>query len=389
GYLNSIGIVQRHFTEDVLGHGSATVVLAGSIQIAALSLVGSPAGVACERHGYRAVLVAGCAVAMAGLLLASFVGADNLWLLVVSHGVMLGSAAALICVPATSIPSVWFRRHRGLANGLLMAGNGVSGLAFPPLIQMLIERVGVHWTFRILIAVFAVLGLAPSCCIRERTAAGRPSGGSPRTTLRRAVAAVFNFPLLRNRPYLAFAAANVVCGTVFYLPYQYVPTYATRHGSTPRQAALTAVLIGVGQIAGGLGGGIMIDGIGVFNTLVAMQLLSTVSTAAVWAVGQRFGVLALFCVLYGASSCGTLYLTISPLVAALFDVAQVPSAIGLVYVAFGVGELAMLGAYSPLEDVDPVDMRAIIALCGAMNLGGLVLCMVSRWLVSPRIAARV
>ncbi|KAI8869335.1 MFS general substrate transporter, partial [Ramicandelaber brevisporus] len=318
------GVIQRHFTEDMLGHSSATVVVAGSMQVAFLNLVGSPAGIAAERFGYRVVLMAGCLLSMVGLLLASFVNADNLWLLVLSHGALIGSAAALLVIPLCSIPTVWFLKRRGLANGILMAANGISGLAFPPLMQKLIDTVGIHWTLRIFILVVAVIGGIPSWFIHESNHA------SIGAKLRAVLGLVADFSLLQNKPFIVVSILNFTSGCAFFIPYQYLPTYATRQGFTTDQAALLASLLGAGQIIGGFGGGLLMDYIGVYNLLVLVQLLSTLTPAVLWTLSQQFSVLVAFSVTYGIAS-GAGVLTTGPSVAVLFDVRRVPSALGMLF----------------------------------------------------------
>ncbi|KAI8870115.1 MFS general substrate transporter [Ramicandelaber brevisporus] len=387
GIINSVGIIQRHFTEDLLHHSSSTVVIAGSLQGAFLNVMGSPGGIATERFGYRTALLIGCGLAILALLLASFVGVHNLWLLILSHGILFGSGGAIICIVCCSVPTVWFMKRRGLANGLLMAGNGISGLVFPPMLQVIIDRVGIHWMFRILIAFTLGMGVIPS---QEKHQQQQQPSHLKRIVdwFRQGFAALVDVSLLRSRPFIVLALLNYVGGTTFFMPYQYVPTYATRQGYSVDQAALAAALLGVGQIIGGLGGGILIDLLGVYNVIILANLIGFLSVAIVWTVSQQFWVLGVFSVLYGTASCAG-FLAISPSTAVLFETKRLPSAMGILYLTFGIGILTTFMTFEPLESLDPINMHPLIILASVMNFSALLLAVLVRWMLSPKLLSKI
>lgn len=65
-------------------------------------------------------------------------------------------------------PAQYFNRKRGLANGIVFAGGGLGGAVTSYVLDILIHRVGLAWTYRILGFVTLLTGLPAAWFIRER-----------------------------------------------------------------------------------------------------------------------------------------------------------------------------------------------------------------------------
>lgn len=62
-------------------------------------------------------------------------------------------------IPVSMVVTNWFSRHRGLAMSLAMAGIGVGGTVFSPLLTFFLENYGWRSTYRIMSLVILVLAL--------------------------------------------------------------------------------------------------------------------------------------------------------------------------------------------------------------------------------------
>ena len=62
-------------------------------------------------------------------------------------------------LPAMTIINHWFDKNMGLATGIAAAGSGVGQFALAPLCEMLLQKVGLTWSF-LIIGAIAGLGLA-------------------------------------------------------------------------------------------------------------------------------------------------------------------------------------------------------------------------------------
>jgi MFS family permease len=88
-------------------------------------------------------MLAGTFVFLIGMLSTAFV--KELWQFWFTYGVILGIAQAIFLVPLIPAAMIWFRRHLGLAMGLIMASWGVGPALATPLVAFMIQKFG--WTF--------------------------------------------------------------------------------------------------------------------------------------------------------------------------------------------------------------------------------------------------
>ena len=74
----------------------------------------------------------------------------------------------------STVPAQYFRAKRGLANGLIFAGGGFGGAAISVCANILIQRVGTAWSFRILGLTTLATGLPAAWLIKERVSVHTP-----------------------------------------------------------------------------------------------------------------------------------------------------------------------------------------------------------------------
>jgi nitrate/nitrite transporter NarK len=68
-----------------------------------------------------------------------------------------------------TLPSQYFAKKRGIANGIVFAGGGIGGAVLSVSMQALLNRVGVAWTFRILGFVTLATTIPAAMLLKERT----------------------------------------------------------------------------------------------------------------------------------------------------------------------------------------------------------------------------
>jgi MFS family permease len=104
-----------------------------------------------DRFGAKKSMLVGIFVYLIGMLATAFV--KDLWQFWLTYGVILGIAQAIFLVPLIPAAMIWFRRHLGLAMGLIMASWGVGPALATPLVAFMIQTFG--WTF-----AFVSIGIA-------------------------------------------------------------------------------------------------------------------------------------------------------------------------------------------------------------------------------------
>jgi len=98
-------------------------------------IAGSLSCLLCKLISHRAVTFWGGLLASAGMMSSSF--ANSILHLYISYGVMVGFGAGLCYSAGILIVNEYFDKHRGLANGLSLAGTAIGALALPTYLQFL------------------------------------------------------------------------------------------------------------------------------------------------------------------------------------------------------------------------------------------------------------
>ncbi|KAH7338230.1 major facilitator superfamily domain-containing protein [Rhizoctonia solani] len=130
------GVFQAYHSKTLFrGTPDATLSAIGAIQNALMT------GLAFRFIG------AGCIVVFLGQFGAAW--CHDLWSVFLTQGVLQGLGCGLLLPMIFAIPSQWFRRRRGVATGIVIAGSSL-GAAIPSLVvQTMLEHIGFHKTLLI------------------------------------------------------------------------------------------------------------------------------------------------------------------------------------------------------------------------------------------------
>lgn len=115
-------------------------------------------GLYLDRLGTRRVAAVGGVILGIGYVLSSF--ANNIILLILSYGVLVGMGVGIVYGIPMAIAARWFPDRQGLAVGLTIVGFGLSPVVTAPLAKGLIDRYGVKPTLLILGIAFAAIIIA-------------------------------------------------------------------------------------------------------------------------------------------------------------------------------------------------------------------------------------
>ena len=143
--MHDFGVTQYH----VSWLGAAFQLVKGTATL--------PGGFAVDRYGAVACLRWGSL----GLLLTSlcYPFAPTLWLL----GALQGVNGLLYCLcglgPIIVFATSWFERQRALAIGILITAFSLSGVVLPPIVAVLVTRVGWRWASALCPLLLIVLAL--------------------------------------------------------------------------------------------------------------------------------------------------------------------------------------------------------------------------------------
>jgi MFS family permease len=215
--------------------------------------MGQPfAGGLADRFGTTEVLVTGLVLYASGLALMAI--ATDPWTLKLGAGVLIGiglSGAAFNLVLA-AFSKLIPEKQRGLAFGLGSAAGSFGQFLFAPLSILLIREVG--WMPTLLVfAVICFAAIPLAFVVSTAPNSGKAAAGDGQTA-KAALAEAFG-----HRSYVLLVAGFFVCG--FHLAFItiHLPKYLIEKGLSPEVGALTLAAIGLANIAGSLGSGMLMQ----------------------------------------------------------------------------------------------------------------------------------
>ena len=299
-----------------------------SLYAGAYSFLGLAAGRLTDHWGPRRVVALGGLLLGAGLALAGSVHA--LGPLYAAY-VVAAFGMSTAYVPCTSTVARWFTRRRGLAVGLAMSGAGVGIFACPPLVALLLARVGWRAAYLVLAAGLALaLGALSRLLVPEPATRGlRPFGGPADPGDAAAAAPSSLAPVLRHPSFLALLGVYTATWIPVFMPPVHLVPLARDLGLAPVVGATALSALGLGSLAGRLGLGTLSDLIGRRLALGLALWLQAVAFAGLALAAGAPGLLAAATV-YGVGY-GAVTALMPPIVTDFFGAKRAGSLVGLIF----------------------------------------------------------
>jgi MFS family permease len=289
--------------------GWSTTGVSGAMTIGfiATALASMGWGTLSDRVGPRPVVLAGSALLVAGLLLAS--QAASLLQFQLCFGLLLGAASAAILTPMMASVTGWFDTHRSLAVSLVSAGIGIAPMTVAPFAARLVSLYDWRTSMLIVAALAAVVTLPTALLVRrppalERRADPAAAGHAPSDALPLSQA-------LRSPQFIVLLGTFFACCATHSGPIFHTVSNAVHHG-IPMMAAVTIYSVeGFAGLFGRVVFGILGDRLGAKRVIVA-GLLAQAFGALAYAFASDLG--AFYAV---AATFGFIYSGIMPLYAVL------------------------------------------------------------------------
>lgn len=328
------------------GATPAQIDLIGTLSIA-LMTIGAPFSTAwTKQYPPRYVIWTSGIIYSTSLVLASF--SNALWQFILTQGCLLGIGTCLTYMPSVTVAPTWFSLHRGLAMGIILAGTGIGGVAWPLAFRYLIESVGFRNTLRITAGISFILICGSGTFIRwpasQITRIEAENAASAR------VSKVFRLPLVpwrvvRTRKFFAHALGAALQSAAYYTPVFFFASFARTLGYSQSTSANFIAISNAANALGKVVIGYAADRMGRLNTLVLTTLISAISVLALWlpsclSTTQSTGstLFIAFTIFYGVFASAYVALFPTSLVE-LFGVQNFVSVNGLLYMVRGFATL--------------------------------------------------
>ncbi|KAF9538086.1 hypothetical protein EC957_007250 [Mortierella hygrophila] len=407
GTVNGYGVYQdQYITYNYNTSSTFELSWVGTLNVVGMDLSGPITGQIADHFGYRISALVGALIMGASLVATSF--STKVWQLYIFQGIIYGLGASLAFFPSLSLPSQWFKKRRGFATGIAVAGGGFGGLVISPVTTALFAKIGYRWTVRTMAIVHLVIIIPASALFRGRVESGKDrakrlkQGQSARESaatsekelqeLKDAAARIpkskrqiIDFSVLKEVRFLILVAASFFVANGYFNPYYYFPTYAQKNGASVSTASLLIGILNGSSALGRVSMGLASDYIGDINTLFISTLCASLSILIVWMLaGTSVVMMTIFCIIYGFFS-GS-FVAIVPTVAAhLCGISKLASMTGIVYGGIALGTLIGSPVGGALLDISHgVNYRPLQLWAGLVMVVGIVLTVVLKFMMNPK-----
>lgn len=302
GYTTAWGVLQTAIVKSPALHTNVRVItFVGSLYMGCMVAFGIASIRVMRSFGIRYTALAATTVFGLGLVATSFT-LEHLGGLFCVAGLLVGVGTSLLYTATNSLPLQWFSSKLGIANGLVKAGGGVGATVLPLAAQMLIDKFGLRWAFRIFGILILVTGAPCAAALKERQTTG---------TLSR-----FDWSLLKNGPFLTLTMAGAVGVFALFVPPFFLPLFASSVGFSASTGAGLVGGFGAATAVGRIFGGWSCDKIGAFNTTMITCLVNSLSMLAIWPVSTSLPPLFMFALVNGCAN-GSFFVGLPTAVAAI------------------------------------------------------------------------
>ncbi|KAA8642776.1 hypothetical protein EYZ11_002932 [Aspergillus tanneri] len=316
------GVLQAALVREGVAAAS-TLAFVGSLAPACISFLGLVDARLIRHIGTRAAALAGIFLIGLGEILSSWALA-HIGALFVTAGVTVGIGTSFCFMVVSVITAQYFKAKRGIANGIVYAGGGLGGAVISFVLNALLSRVGIAWTFRILGFLIWGTGLPAAYFIKQRVPI-------PPTAL-------VEWRLFRDLRFLLLFAAGAIATFPLLVPPFFLPLYTDTINMPSSAGAGVVAAFNFSSAMGRLLCGFCSDRLGPLNTLFLSLLLSALSMLILWPVSTSIGPLIVFVIVNGMSN-GGFFSTMPTVVGNVFGSARVGVAMGMVVTGWAGGYL--------------------------------------------------
>ena len=164
------------------------------------------------------MVIAGGMITSLGLLLSSF--ANNLYLIYLTHGVLVGFGTSLSYLPTLVMLAYYFEKKRSFATGIATCGSNFGALGLSPLQQFIVDSFGWRYCYRFLSGLSLVIvlcGITFKPLQERKTTQCKPEQSSEIILEKSPKKRKLRFP--RNKWFIIWAVASSVATFGYFIPH--------------------------------------------------------------------------------------------------------------------------------------------------------------------------
>ncbi|KAL4960375.1 MCT family MFS transporter [Aspergillus stella-maris] len=326
GWLNSVGVFQEYYQNDLLTEYSTSAVSwIPSLEIFFMLAMGPIVGVLYDRYGPQWLLRAGSILHIFGIMMTSI--SHEYYQILLAQGICSALGVSMIFQPSLTCAAGWFDHNRGAAFGILFTGSSIGGVVLPILVTHLIPSAGFDWAMRTVGFLLLFLLIIANLTVRPL----HPP--KPRNVTRAELVKP-----LKEPPFVLLTIGLFIFTYGFYAPINYLPTQAIDSGLDKSLASYLLPMLNAGSLFGRLSAGFAGDKVGRYNVFIIVCYLSGIFVLALWLPTSSTACLIAFSVLFGFFS-GAYVSLLTPLVMQISPMSELGFRTGILFLATAIGGL--------------------------------------------------
>ncbi|EGN96014.1 hypothetical protein SERLA73DRAFT_185513, partial [Serpula lacrymans var. lacrymans S7.3] len=374
GITHSWGLMQAKLARENLAPDS-TLAFIGSTAIAFVAfgaivntriirLMGTrhAAFLACSFMGFGQILSGWATRSVGGLF--------------VTNGIVMGFGCSLCFMTCGTLPAQYFSRRRGLANGLVYAGGGIGGCVLSILMEVLLNKVGIAWTFRVFGFVTLAATLPATMLLKERS---------------RRVAPTMDWSFFKDPKFLLLFFGSGIATFPILVPPFFIPLYASSLGISSGISSVLLAVFNLSSAFGRVGFGALGDVVGPLSSLLLALIVSALSMLVIWPASTALAPFVVFIVISGVGN-GGFFSTMPSVVGHIYG-QRMSTALAMVVSAWAAGYVMgapvagyILERYGGSE-AGRAAFRPAMYYAGSMSVGSASFVFGVRHLTSPKLFA--
>ncbi|QRV93263.1 major facilitator superfamily transporter [Ceratobasidium sp. AG-Ba] len=376
------GVFQEYHSRHFLpGTPTATLSAVGSLQNALMTALAVVSGKLGDRYGYRRFIAAGCFVVFLGQFCASF--CHSLWSIFLTQGIMQGVGCGLLLPMIFAIPSQWFRRHRGVATGIVIAGSSLGGAVPSLVLQAMLTPLGFHKTLLIYSFIQGATMLAGFFLITTRFPASQIAARHEKIKW-------VDTHYFKDPVFWSFWTALLFTTFGYMVPFFFISVYTSEKipNISSQLANLPIPIMAFASAIGRATVGLTADRIGFVNAFILVVLFSAFTQAVLWNVAaETYGGIMAFSVLFGLI--GPCFISlVTPVAVTLYGTHNLATLTGLMNMSNMPGSLSGPPIGGVILDGSGRNWHALAAYSGLVQFIGVLCMLYARFKREPRIFAR-
>ncbi|MDR0905704.1 MAG: MFS transporter [Oscillospiraceae bacterium] len=285
------------------GFDANRVSLTSAIMIACFVAGNIAAGLVQEKLQPRVIAIAGSVLFSAGLLLTGLTDSGSPGMLYFTYGVISGIGCGLVYSTVLAVLQKWYAAKTGFITGISVGFFGLSVVVLSPLVQMLLDGIGLTATFKTLALAFFVILVISSAFLRNPDKEYYYAEATKAVKLEN-VKQFLPGQMLKSASYYYIIISTFASSAAYLVIVPFITTIAVARGMSASFALFALMSTGIANSAGRILAPMLSDRLGRTRTIILCSVISAVGCILIISARGALYIAAVFLIAFSYGGAG-------------------------------------------------------------------------------------